>query len=266
MPTMTVLIGNMGDTVVRAVREATDWTGRKARVLPEYQHIHPEKKEEKRSVEVRKDQASSDSDGTRESPTLASPAPSLSAGRDLSLTSREGQETLAASPLESSSDEEKQHHDASDPSASQKPQQGKGGSSGHSANQVQAEAVLLAREISKLVKDVSQQPPKKYRWEEWVNWLKILGDEVADDIKETELEKIEVSMNLPQVEHYQQRRNRRYHRHHSEPNPHLKRKDGDGWDWTWLHDRGPLLSPQTETEWILSKLCSRLERLMNDHA
>lgn len=246
MPTMTVLIGNMGDTVVRAVQEMTDWTGKKTRVLPEYR------------VE---DQPSSDSDSTRQIPTPASAAPSMSAGQTrnylgLSLVSSpagEGQEAPATSPLASSFDEEEKQH----PSACQKSLQGKRESSA-SWIQARAEAALLAREISKLAKDVCEQPPKKYRWEEWVIWLSIL--------KEMELEKkIQVSMNLPETDLVEQahRQNKPHHRYHSQPSPHLKRKDGVGWDWTWLHDRGPLFSPQTETEWILSKLCSRLEYLMS---
>jgi potassium channel subfamily K, other eukaryote len=246
VPTMTVLIGNMGDTVVRAVQEMTDWTGKKTRVLPEYR------------VE---DQLSSDSDSTRQSPTPASAAPSVSADQthnylglsSVSSPAGEGQEGPAVSPLASSFDEEEKPH----ASARQKSLQSKRESSA-SRVQARAEAALLAREISKLAKDVCEQPPKKYRWEEWVIWLNIL--------KEMELEKkIQVSMNLPETNLVEQaHQNKPYRRYHSQPSPYLKRKDGFGWDWTWLHDRGPLFSPQTEAEWILSKLCSRLEHLMSN--
>ena len=292
MPTMTVLIGNMGDTVVRTVREATDWTGRKTRVLPEFQHDILKKKERKPGeVENEKDQASSDSSRTRECP-LASPAPFFSAGRtspmrnyggpSLISPSGEGREAPVASQLQVESPletrDEEQH--ANDPSASQKPpQQSKGESSGRSPSEVQAEAILLAREISKLAKDVCQQPPKKYKWEEWVNWLKVLGDEawVAGGLKGMELEAIEVSstgMNLPETstdldpqQHHadHQRHPKKHHRrYHSQPTPHpTMDADGTDWNWTWLDDRGPLFSPETETEWILSRLCSRLEHLMS---
>ena len=57
----------------------------------------------------------------------------------------------------------------------------KGKAAAKSSRQVHAEAMLLARasEISKLTKDVCQQPPKKCGREEWVNWLKVLGDEAG---------------------------------------------------------------------------------------
>ena len=298
MPTMTVLIGNMGDTVVRTVREATDWTGRKTRVLPEFQHEILKKKETKPGdVEKEKDQASSDSSRSREYP-LASPArPSFSAGRTSpmrnqggpSLISPSGEsreapvasQLLVESPLETRDEEQVQQH-ASDASTSQKPQQSKGESSGRSPSEVQAEAMLLAREISKLAKDVCQQPPKKYKWEEWVNWLKVLGDDawVAGGLKRMELEKIEASstgMNLPETstnldphQHHanHQRHPKKHHRrYHSQPNPNptMDADGGNDWNWTWLDDRGPLFSPETETEWILSRLCSRLEHLMSQN-
>ena len=285
---MTVLIGNMGDTVVRTVREATDWTGRKTRVLPEYLHESLKEKESKPG-EVKKDQASSDSNRTRECP-LTSPAPSFSAGRtsrtspirsyvspSLISPSVEGREAPVASQLESPLEPRDEEH-VRDPSASQKPQQNKGESSDRSPRQVHAEATLLAREISKLAKDVCQQPPKKYGWEEWVNWLKVLGDEawIAGGIKEMELE-IEASMTLPETSanldphphhaDHQRHPNKHHRRYQSQPNPHFKMNaDGTGWNWTWLDDRGPLFSPETETEWILSRLCSRLEHLMNDYS
>jgi potassium channel subfamily K len=279
VPTMTVLIGNMGDTVVRTVREATDWTGRKTRVLPEYQHERKERQPE----EEKKDQVSSDSSRTRECP-LASPASSLSAGRtspvrpSLISPSGEGKEASqlrVESPLAIRDEEQL----ASDPSASQRPQQSKGESSDRSPSQVHAEAILLAREISRLAKDACQQPPKKYGWEEWVNWLKVLGDEawVAGDVIGMEPEIEASSMNLPETSNldlhdphdphdhhvdHQRHPNKHHRRYRSQPNPIEMDTDVADWNWTWLDDKGPLFSPETETEWILSRLCTRLEHLI----
>ena len=281
---MTVLIGNMGDTVVRTVREATDWTGRKTRVLPEYVHETLDKKERK-SGEVKQDQASSASSRTRER-SIASPEPTFSAGRtSLSPSSishpRESREAPVPSQLrvESPLETRDEEPHVSDPSASQKPQQSmvELERSGHSPSQVHAEAILLAREISKLAKDVCQQPPKKYGWEEWVNWLKVLGDEawVAGGVKGIGPE---APTNVPETSADQGSQHDRASDHQSHPNKHhghrryqsqptpLKMDAADpdeaGWNWTWLDDKGPLFSPETETEWILSRLCNRLEHLM----
>jgi len=39
--------------------------------------------------------------------------------------------------------------------------------------------------------------------------------------------------------------------------------DGE-WRWTWLGDHGPLFSRLTETEWIIERLCFRLEEFIVD--
>ena len=260
---MTVLIGNMGDTVVRTVREATDWTGRKTRVLPEYQHERP-------SEILKKDQTSSTITTTTATARECTRIPSL-AGR----TSPLRPSLTVESPLETR-DEQQQH-----PS---------GQSNKKERSEVQAEAILLAREISKLAKDVCEQPPKKYKWEEWVNWLKVLGDEAwvarRGGVKGMELNRSETSpananasasasANLdPHQQHHdvdhQRHPNKHHRRYHSQPDPHprIMMENADGaqadWNWTWLDDKGPLFSPETETEWILTRLCSRLEHLLNE--
>ena len=274
----------MGDTVVRTVQEMTDWTGRKT-LLPEYRK-EDGKKQEKKPGEAKNDQASSDSDVVTE-PNLVSPPypPSRKStvqnygGHSLVSSSAEGQEAPVATEAESSLVLRGEGQPgASDLSARHKPQESKGKNSDRNANQVQAEAALLAREISKVAKDVCKHPVKKYEWEEWVNWLKILGDEEVASRKEKELEKVQVSMNLSntaanldsQGEHPHhddsQHRHKHYRRYYSQPNDQLRvGRDGDGWHWTWLDDKGPLFSPETETEWILSRLCGRLEHLMSNH-
>ena len=273
---MTVLVGHLGETVIRGVQELTDLAGRKT-VLPEYQ-------EEVARGHVKDDQTPSDSDKVTKSRPRNSDPPSFSTIRplpvrnhpDLSLVPSpgEGQEAGAASQVKSSFE----HRVKDRPPASdyQNPPQSNGGNSGPTCP-VQTEVTLLARAISKLAKDVCEQPPKKYGWEEWVDWLKILGDEVVSGRKAMELDqKIEVTMSLPataaildtQSEHPHSSSDpdiRQHHRKylgHYHSNAHVKKEDG--WYWTWLHDKGPLFSGQTETEWILSRLCNRLEDLMKD--
>ena len=284
MPAMTVLIGNMGDTVVQVVQETTDWMGRWT-FLPEYREKAGDGKEWN-WVDVKNDQASSESDGIKAQSDQAgtSPTPSLSRGQilpvhehtDISFepSSGEDQEASAAPQLESPLEQgDEQKTTLNDPYAFQKPQQSEAERSvQHNQSQVQAEAALLAREISKLAKDVCQHPPKKYGWEELVTWLEMLGDEGVVNEGAMELAE-EASINLPEAAADQVEQpygQHHHHRHHSHPNAQeFNRHDRIGdvglqWHWTWLDDKGPLFSQQTEAEWILSKLCSRLEKLMNN--
>jgi hypothetical protein len=119
--------------------------------------------------------------------------------------------------------------------------------------------------------------------DEWVNWLKVLGDEawvagggVVKGIgspeaaaNSTNLPETFTHLVGPRAHHHQRHPNKHHRRCQSQPNP-LKMDadlDGKSWNWTWLDDKSPLFSPETETEWILSRLCNRLEHLpvMNDY-
>jgi potassium channel subfamily K len=84
----------------------------------------------------------------------------------------------------------------------------------------------IAREISVLARDAGKKPAKRYEWEEWVRWLELLGEREHGEGRQVEAER--------EVE------------------------------WTWLADSGPLFSGVTETEWVLGKLCRRLETVLEE--
>jgi potassium channel subfamily K len=73
----------------------------------------------------------------------------------------------------------------------------------------------IAREIARLAQDVGANPPKRYEWNEWKRFLRLLEEEM-----ETEA------------------------------------------GWKWLGDDGVLLSGATETEWVLRRMCERLEKVL----
>ncbi|KIY49780.1 voltage-gated potassium channel [Fistulina hepatica ATCC 64428] len=100
----------------------------------------------------------------------------------------------------------------------------------------------LGREIARLSRDVGQK--KHYDWEDWVEWLALLGDEHAGESTPHALEaRAEKGQRRLQV-------------------------DGDGkadeWSFLWLSDNGPLFSGTSETVWLLEKLCERLETVLQE--
>ncbi|KAF9465687.1 hypothetical protein BDZ94DRAFT_1214030, partial [Collybia nuda] len=90
-------------------------------------------------------------------------------------------------------------------------------------------AARIAKEISKVAMNIGHKPPKKYGWHEWTVWLDLL------DMGNT-----------------------------SKPEDARDRSSQATIGWTWLGDDGPLLSSVTETEWVLRKLCQRLEEVMEN--
>lgn len=100
--------------------------------------------------------------------------------------------------------------------------------------------IRLLREVRKVAKDVSKKPPPKYHWDQWRTWLELLAEK---DGKEKE---------------------------GSEESSGESRSSGDHVAGdadvilSWLADNGPLFSDATESEWVLSRLCRRLEKVMAD--
>jgi hypothetical protein len=92
----------------------------------------------------------------------------------------------------------------------------------HDANRERA--FLIAKEIRGLLQDVGSGD-KRYSFEEWARFLKLLGyrhvlDEGDDEAKEGK---------------------------------------GKSRQWSWLRDDGPLFGKKSETEWVLDMLSRQLE-------
>ncbi|KAI9819258.1 MAG: Potassium channel [Pycnora praestabilis] len=106
---------------------------------------------------------------------------------------------------------------------------------------------LLVKEIRKVMKHLNESPPRKYEYEEWAWYLKLIGEDEASA---------------------------RFHR--APPAKVEKKKDGEGPDmhqaqgleddqdiakqWSWVGNRSPLMGDMQEAEWVLERLSMTLER------
>ncbi|KAJ6541974.1 hypothetical protein DFH09DRAFT_1263210 [Mycena vulgaris] len=96
-------------------------------------------------------------------------------------------------------------------------------------------AARLAQQVSRLAQDAANKPGVEYAWEDWEGWLTLLGER-------TESQKWGDSAS-------------------SDDSGESKEKRGE---WTWLSDEGPLFSGMSETQWVLGKLCERLEEVLEE--
>jgi potassium channel subfamily K len=191
---------------------------------------------------------------------------------------------------------------------------------------------VLSKELRKLQKDVLASPPKEYSWHDWEYYLKLMGDEDDDfddqsDTKSTSNDfipgplKPANTFREPNSHHYaldgtaahklngpyrtpamshaitfptspvhvyntpptaldgvtdrkSELRSSHQHPHHQHHQSHLSRtttrthrlrrrpttSDDPLRDWSWLSDQSPLMSSQSEAEWILERLSRALER------
>lgn len=109
-------------------------------------------------------------------------------------------------------------------------------------------AVVLIDEISRVTQHLKTHPPRKYSFEEWAWFLRLVGeDESRADT-------------------------------HTKPVPKSRKKKQDGTiegdeghedhehpeklQWSWVGSRSPLMGSQEEAEWILEKLEQKLAEIL----
>ena len=305
---MTVLISNMGDTVVKGVQDMTvrvsQWT-----ILPE-RSLVPKHHHHKGPVRELKESSATLTAHALRTDDL---------GEAKSRTRAGGMQPTVPSPLVSNPVSSKGHTSAVLETGVEALGE-KIGDFERSENRGGSLAARLAREISNLAKDLRQKPPKKYTWDEWSRWLDMLGERDNADAGKNSIRTsgtphgthnttpIHIlpiprreSMNSAAVdlpthrpgEDYISPRQSDVTQCNTQPqrhDAHLStahsrdsrmygqvataqseiRQDSNGavdiesWHWTWLGDHGPLLSPLTETEWIVGKLCVRLEEVLEE--
>ncbi|KAG6829160.1 hypothetical protein H0H92_005504 [Tricholoma furcatifolium] len=194
VPTVTVLISNIGDTVVGYIKAGLFWVGERT-LLPERR-----KKLETKSV-------STSSGSSREGKQKE---------RD-DRASGSGSENESDSVRELKGDVERLGE------AIEKGEETRGREGSLAAR--------IAKEIRRLAQDIHTRTEVKYEWDEWLKWLEML--DMDNNSQAAAAGGGEASESV-----------------------------SDAPSWSWLADDGPLFSRVTETEWVLSRLCSRLEQVL----
>ncbi|KAG6904972.1 hypothetical protein DXG01_005878 [Tephrocybe rancida] len=177
IPTVTVLISNLGDTLVTYLKNGLLWVGERT-LLPE-RHKHRVK-----AIDV----------GGKKKAAEESQADASD-----SATGLGGDVERLGEAIEKGEEER-----------------------GHAGSLT----ARIAKEISRLAKDVGASPAVQYGWNDWDKWLDMLG---MHDRQRAEGPLGNVAQ-----------------------------------EWTWLADDGPLFSWMSETEWVLEKLCTRLEQVLEE--
>lgn len=275
VPAMTVLISNMGDTVVGWVQDVTVWACRWT-ILPERQ-VQQVKRTARR--QKRKIQHSKLGSRKESGDVLSLPLKALSRGSDDASTSYPPPQHIGTDLLHPSQsvslpktrNEHYQETTVSDNRESKTALEQDIEHIGSTVEHLEEEegrgdslAARLAREISILAKDLNVKPPKQYDWEDWVRWLDMLGEMENSDggaTKEPQKANAEVDKNAEETVDTQETVVAQPHSDATDIPSEPPNVEGE-WRWTWLGDHGPLFSRLTETEWIIEKLCFRLEEVI----
>lgn len=125
---------------------------------------------------------------------------------------------------------------------------------------------LLISEMKKMYSYVNAKPPKKFTYDEWAFYLRLLGEDEHDEryhrrapinVMDRKDEKGSDVSSPPSVD--DDKDNKRTEEQDAPMNQFAKDKD-DIKEWSWLGSRSPLMGDKDEAEWILERLFAVLER------
>lgn len=237
IPTLTVLISNMGDTVVKAISDLTNWAG-SLTILPGENGAKATLRAGVKKV-TSKNRMPAKKEFHTVVPGRAMPdedAGGNEAKNDHDRTIEDhAMERLGKYMEESELSEAKEASDKGD----------------LLQRDMHLYHYVLVRELRHLMRDVEASPPKQYSYNDWAWYLKLIGqDEANPDLHRKP--PVKPSRHDPETE--------------SDDKEHVGQANGGDGDlsWSWLGTRSPLMGSKSESEWLLEKLSRTLERELYD--
>ncbi|QDS68157.1 hypothetical protein FKW77_010351 [Venturia effusa] len=233
VPTLTILISNMGDTVVKSFSDLTIWAG-SLTILPGENSTRATLKATVRRVT----RGAIFKPGTIHTAVPPGMLPNRDGGADNEENKRSSIEEHVMNRLMAHIEEGEleQAHDAEvDENAQERDRH--------------LYCFVLMRELRKLRKDMTTTPPKEYSYQDWAWYLKLIGQD-------------ETNANM-----HRKARHGKSAGGESQKLKFVGRGDG-GADltWSWIGTRSPLMGNQTESEWLIDRVGSRLEEEYRNHA
>lgn len=232
VPTLTILISNMGDTVVKGIRDLTLWLG-EITVLPGEAGIRGRAKQIV-AQSTRGKVFRGSTDIMQEPPGLEKAGEDVGneknthaggagpAGTDLLANKMERQELKDARDAQARGDELEEN--------------------------IHEYHYLLIKEFRTVMKHLNESPPRKYTYEEWAWFLKLMGEDEAShkSHRAAPIEVKNIGNKEPDIQQGQ-----------------TDDAEDDGVrQWSWLGNRSPLMGDTEEAEWVLERLSVTLEKAL----
>ncbi|KAH0844059.1 hypothetical protein AYO21_02185 [Fonsecaea monophora] len=265
VPTLTILISDMGDTVVKAVKDVTIWLG-EITVLPSSEDtIANRLKHGVYKVTLGQlDPRSSDSRDVERGSETGSESGYQELHPGLVRLFRNGMKKHKAGGKDKDKDtkdrlaadfEEEEKQDESD--------------ARHEGDRWQEDAhrhrhVLLSQ-IRRVYADASAATPKKYSYEEWQYFLKLLGEDEADASyhRRAPIHGDEDREAREATTKNNEGGNLYIGRHGAGSDGPKEGRDVQAPKWSWIGAQSPLMGDKEEAEWLLERLFQRLEESLH---
>jgi potassium channel subfamily K len=207
VPTLTILISNMGDTIIVAFKDFTIWIG-SLTVLPDEKGLGSALKVGMKRMKTGR--------GLKEKDLDHKGASGAGEHRGLDRVAEHIEEEELGEAEEAG-----KHGDLLE-------------------RDIHFYHFILAKEIRQMLSDIGSSPPRKYSYDEWSYYLKLIGQD-EDDISNHRMPE-----DLPQ------------HKKGDAPDIGTASNGGEV-NWSWLGIRSPLMGNTNEPEWILQRLTAKLE-------
>ena len=232
IPTLTILISNMGDTVVKMIRDLTIWLG-EFTVLPGEGGTKERIRKGARNV---KEGILNNSNGPDEE------APGILGEAEHDTEKGEGHPKHRVEPDVANDklagDFETAEMQEADDDAAEGDDIGK---------DIHLYHYLLVKEIRKVMPEISQTPPKKYSYHEWAWFLRLMGEDENSTKFHRKAPVKEATGDGPQMQK-------------AVTDINNDEAVGEQNQWSWLGARSPLMGDTEEAEWVLERLSMTLER------
>jgi potassium channel subfamily K len=257
VPTITILISNMGDTVIQLIKDVTIWLG-EVTVLPS------ERASIRQSLKfgiTKLMGGKIDVQGIRNADDNVEEVPTGL----VRMPRRKKQESS-----HNREDVENAQKLASDFAQAEELDEDMARKQGDTlAEDVHHYRHLLIKEIRNVCADLNAAKPKKYTYEEWSYFLELLGEGEGDPKYHRKAPLKPPSHNLRKstdastavsMEEQGAEKGDDVGQKHAAPDGQKNDRTGHTIkQWSWMGNRSPLMGDKEEAEWILEKLLARLE-------
>ncbi|KAM3069714.1 hypothetical protein ACMFMG_010424 [Clarireedia jacksonii] len=226
VPSLTILISNMGDTIIKGVRDLTLYIGNST-ILPGEKGVKEEIKGLINKITMGKMFDPDD---------IQKQAPGF-----LGASDRRGEDGNKTGQERSKNDPESAAQNAASERAQLETREAARQAKGNDQLPKNRHEyhVILIKEITKVTKHLNSSPPRKYTFDEWAWYLKLIGEDESDADKHRK------ALRKPEMEL-------------GGANGAVRHKKGK--EWSWIGTRSPLMGHKEESEWVLERLAHKLEQ------
>lgn len=238
VPTLTILISNMGDTVVKGIRDLTLWIG-EFTVLPrEGSTVHKLKEGAQKAKNAKLFGRSGDT-------TEENPGGIFLPESDRDLERQEGGKPSSSTATKKAIDRGSKEVETTELADADQARR-KGDKLSEDAH---LHHFLLMKEIRKVMKDVHETPPHKYPYHEWAWFMRLLGEDERDaKFHQKPIDEGDATgRDMQAADEGASREDR-------------AAGTGTSTQWSWLGAKSPLMGEMEEAEWILDRLSEKLEQ------